>query len=850
MTIPPVHTHGNVPISPVVGTTVGTPLDALHAVNALLAEPWSSYIAAPAAAEGEAIRANLEGTTLAEAKGSAGSSHWKFSLKATNVNVDFDLTSPPGFSSLPQIQPAGSFTLEAPLAGTWRLAISGKLSAAAEVKLAGMGPSIGEHVDWGFGLDQIKLRTTVEFDGSVAAWPMLTRVTAAPALTLYGTGATQRFGTDVGFDTTIEPGLITLKTQLTNVSVDIGHVFDARLTANLTIKLRPSPTYSVDVAGRTIITMATVGLDLSVDGQLEFSLPNIGRQHAEFHLPVTATIPAPDMLSQFLSISGDGLPRELGKTDDSRGQTAVAPPNVDYAGVAEKVEKASRHSHMPFGAVFSIERRHADPSVHRHAAATPAGALLPFDEFYAKEEDSSLWTGHFLAAAALRQAATGDPDALKLVGDLLSGIERLFWVAEGDVVKDGQSSPGAKGGVFARSALPDTSKIRWWEADDNIAVDGRSYYERSDDEFVATRGSEATPHPASARTETPLSASARRDIPVHIPTTWRGIGCGDRNETDHPLSRDQYAGVFYGLFAAHQFVADDGIRLRTRVLMTKMLDFLLANDWNVPLPPEGAAIRTSYLGAFDHQLAFLRIGATIAPARFGGHYNRVAAASAASWLPIWLSAMEPMDGYFKFNLTHAVISPTLLAEEDPALRNNYRRAYDILRRATGHHRNAYFNLVRILVESPGDRAAASLIASGSNPHLSLAEEIKGTLAEWVARLDKVKSPSGLPTDKVPNPDYLLGLWPDVKLYTTISGGKVYISPFALAVDKRIGDGMGFAWERDPFRVGLRPGPHNTAPTTVDAGAGDPLREGPAVDYLLAYWLAVYLGVLPGAVAPT
>jgi hypothetical protein len=57
--------------------------------------------------------------------------------------------------------------------------------------------------------------------------------------------------------------------------------------------------------------------------------------------------------------------------------------------------------------------------------------------------------------------------------------------------------------------------------------------------------------------------------------------------------------MFFGLFAALQFVSDDGIRQRASGLMTRMLDYLFENGWNVPLRPEGA-ICTSYLGAFDH----------------------------------------------------------------------------------------------------------------------------------------------------------------------------------------------------------------------------------------------------------
>jgi hypothetical protein len=846
MTLPPSRPHRDVPLARPDIVAVEPPLDALAAVNALIAAPWSTNIAARATSEEEAIRQSLEGKTLADASGSWEGFGWEFSLRATGVNVDFDLTTPPGFSSLPQIQPAGSFTLEAPLGGTWHLMLSGMLSAKATIKapVVGVVASPSDSVAWGLGCDQIKLRATTEFDGSDAAWPKLTRVSIEPGLRVLVTGA-MSFEMHAGFDTTIEPGVITLKTRMTNLGFDIGHEFDGKLTADLTITLRPSPTYTVDVAGRPVLTVATIGLHLSLDGHVEFRLPKIGPpQKAAFHLPFDATIPAPDMLSQLLWISGDGLPRDVGRSTDPRGQTKAAPAGIDYAGAARTLETASRQTHMPFGAVFSIQRRHADLVAHGDGGSPSAGRPLAFDQFYAKEEDSSIWTGHFLAAASLRHAATTDPDALTLVGDLLSGIERLFWIAEGDVVKDGQRFPGRTGGFFARSALPDDSEIRWWEADENIAQ-GRSYYERVEGEIRATASApDLARHPAEALRPRPGLGTR-----PSVARTWRGIGCGDRGKKDHPISRDQYAGVFFGLFAAYQFVADDGIRQRTRVLMTRMLDYLLDSGWNVPLPPEGK-IYTSYLGAFDHQLAYLRIGKTIAPARFAGHYNRVAAASVAAWLPIWLSVLDPIPEYFKFNLSHAVVSPTLLAEDDPGLRQNYRRAYELLRRASAHHRNAYFNLVRILVELPDQRAAALLIPSGSNPDLNLADEIKGTLAEWLARLEHVKAPTGLPTDKVPDPGALVALWPEAIHYHTLDGGQPYLAPFPMPVDTRIGDGMDFAWERDPFQLGLKAGPNNAAPTKADASlAGDPLREGPAVDYLLAYWLAVYLGVLPGPTAP-
>jgi hypothetical protein len=80
----------------------------------------------------------------------------------------------------------------------------------------------------------------------------------------------------------------------------------------------------------------------------------------------------------------------------------------------------------------------------------------------------------------------------------------------------------------------------------------------------------------------------------------------------------------------------------------------------------------------------------------------------------------------------------------------------------------------------------------------------------------------------------------------------YQATIPLPVHGRIGDGMDFVWQRSPFGVGVhlhdsrRPFCEQTPPTPehIMTCGSDPGREGPGVDYLLPYWLSVYLGVLP------
>src|SRR5690349_18284677 len=49
-------------------------------------------------------------------------------------------------------------------------------------------------------------------------------------------------------------------------------------------------------------------------------------------------------------------------------------------------------------------------------------------------------------------------------------------------------------------------------------------------------------------------------------------------------SRDQYRGVFFGLAAAYDLVADNGVRSSIAGLATRLLDPLIAASWNIVMP--------------------------------------------------------------------------------------------------------------------------------------------------------------------------------------------------------------------------------------------------------------------------
>lgn len=309
-----------------------------------------------------------------------------------------------------------------------------------------------------------------------------------------------------------------------------------------------------------------------------------------------------------------------------------------------------------------------------------------------------------------------------------------------------------------------------------------------------------------------------------------------------------------GLAMAYQNVNDPEVHATAKKLIEDALDNLLRNNWNVILPPDNRIVPTSsYFGDFAKQLAYLRIGKTVNPDKYGRLYDQYAPAAELTWIPTWFSSIDPLFQYYKFNLSHAAFSPLLFLETDPSIRAKAMVGYNMLWGAIHHHKNAYFDLLHILVQTPAERAAMAASPSSPNSRISLTDEIKALLNEWLIRRSLVLGPNGLPRNDVANWQYQSQLWPGgVSLYASLGGNPHWVANFALPITGRIGRGMDFMWQRDPFQVGMdekirRPGAPPPTETEVLA-SGAPgihrLREGSAVDYLLAYYMAVYLGVVP------
>lgn len=814
------------------GRTTATPLEA---ANQLFGIPWGPF-GKQLEVDTEHTLEGYDGKKLAGGGGSVGITYkgvgvtakWSFGVKAQNVKAQVDLSAPPGLTAASPSEIA----FAAPRNGSWSFGLQGVLHPYAWVKVAGVKIWKNEDVyaPFAIGIKDFRVVARAELNSSVPDRPTLVRATVTPQLKLGGAGIFPGV-IPITFATTVEPGKITMRSTSLNLPLaDFGFA-DAHFNAVMTVVLEPSSLVrEIDndvIQARTEYMRISVKLKGKLTAEIRY-VPN-AKESFDFEiLSFKGQVPTFDALNDLLRLTKEPTPRSWGEGQQLGRAPAPVDSGVNYAAHATQIE-AGIPAHMPYGGVLSIDCE----SLNR--LKTP-GCTGPS---WAGDEDSAIWSGHYLAAESFRYAA-GDQTALTKVEAALAGIERLFWVTGDTAVGDGKrvlvASPT---GILARTAAPVILKGDKVLTDYGTPLGKRKcYYQRPEGGWTANRNRYSTLRDVPA---------AARESAKPVGRIWQGWGCGQ----DHPVTKDQYIGVFYGLATAHNLVPVPALQARIKKLVDEALDYLVVkNKWNVRLPPD-ERIEMTFLGDFPKQLALLRIGKTVDLPKWRQRYDDVAPAAAHAWIPIWFSAADPMFQYFKFNLSHAAVTSELLLETDPTIRAGFAYADSIMWRAVRHHRNAYFSLLRILMQTPDKRAAlAESKPSGSNPDLTVAEEIRSVLTDWIARVRVTGTSEGMPTGAVADPAAQVALWAShVREFVGLDGSVLRLADYALPIKARIGRDKDFVWQRDPFHTSYRgntAGCQRQPPTSADVErcGGRPNRIQPGVDYLIAYWLARYLNVLP------
>ncbi|NOT59576.1 MAG: hypothetical protein HOP19_05045 [Acidobacteria bacterium] len=347
---------------------------------------------------------------------------------------------------------------------------------------------------------------------------------------------------------------------------------------------------------------------------------------------------------------------------------------------------------------------------------------------YSRAGDAAIWTGHYLAAESFRYQATRSPEALANIKRSLAGIRLLLDVTGND--------------LLARFAMPAS-----WKYASSVTEEERR-------------------HCVYSRT---LNGE-----------TWLWFG---------NTSRDQYSGVFFGLGTAYDFVDDPQVRTEVRALVTRLLDYLIDNNWSVRMP--NGDISTTFAGRPEQRLNFLAIGRH-ANDKFASSYNLARIfASATVGSAIVVEVLEEHDSYFKFNLATINFFHLIRTEGNKTYRGRYLNAYQILRRTTDDHGNAHFNMIDRVLRGADARRDA---------------ETKTILNDWLKR---------------PRRDGWRDHRGDARF--PACGEDRACNP--IPVTERID--TDFLWQRSPFLLW---------------GGGYGKTENAGIDYLLPYWMARAFGV--------
>lgn len=347
---------------------------------------------------------------------------------------------------------------------------------------------------------------------------------------------------------------------------------------------------------------------------------------------------------------------------------------------------------------------------------------------YSRCGDSAIWTGHHLAAEALRYASTKSPAALENVRTALAGIQILFDVTASD--------------TLARCAFPVDSPFAAGMASEEInngvyrgTIDGKAW-------------------------------------------TWIGN-----------TSRDQYAGVFFGLTVVWNVVADVAIQNQVRALVTRAIDRLLAKNWSIVLPDK---ISTTFLLRPDQQLMLAKLARRVDPDKYNELYADLSKGAITMVIPITVDVQDDHSSYFKFNLAYDTFYG-LLAQgyAGSEVANLARGLYDRVRRTTESHGNAHFNMIDNAIRGQEDGRDA---------------QTRTMLATWLKR---------------PKRDDFVDLRSKYS-----SCGPADKACQVLPIDERVR--TDFLWQRSPFLL---------------YGGGTGTIEGPGIDYTLPYWMARFFKVI-------
>jgi hypothetical protein len=563
-------------------------------------------------------------------------------------------------------------------------------------------------------------------------------------------------------DLTSSPRLVITNTGATTVQVQVflpAGTWEVELAAQLE--------YDVSVGGLTIPIQigATVdvqniqGTEALVLDTTDPTLPvcsSVGKIQLNYNLDLSSTGtlsgPALTVLKPLIDTFVSGLVQaQLANFDALLAGLAGQP-------VASKIWGLGAPPRTPFGQQPDLEKAALAVSDDIQAVHVPYGGVVTAymsDPTYGQGTpthwegygDSAIWTGHYLAGETFRYAVTKDPKAQANAAKAIAAIEDML----------DAETPG--GGHLARCVVSATS---------------------------------------------PDAATLLQD-PDAFASTVRGqsVVC-----LGH-ISRDQYLGIMHGLACAYDYLDDLGIKQDAGSLMTRVVDYLVANGW-IAMEHDNVTMSAPFLQSPEKMIMFTALAAHVDPAKYQALRDQVGQLAWMTWVLDVPSALDPLGSYYKWNLGEGAMYESLRLETDPNRFMALMEAHAIDRRVIGHHENAYFQTI--------DTAIDPTLAATTAP------EILDELRRFVSRGRRDFTVTNSTDPSIAQGTYSAAL--------SVSGGTLAKGSstealYPVPVEKRCS--TDFLWQRDPF--------------SLDE-TGDPKRQAPGVDLVLPYWMARYYKLVP------
>jgi uncharacterized protein (TIGR03437 family) len=251
------------------------------------------------------------------------------------------------------------------------------------------------------------------------------------------------------------------------------------------------------------------------------------------------------------------------------------------------------------------------------------------------------------------------------------------------------------------------------------------------------------------------------------------------------VSRDQFAGVVFGLGVAFDMIDDPTTKSSISDLLTRVIEYPRGHDWKIP-EPDGSN-NLDFIPRPDYINAFLAIARHVNPTRFAGNtFEENVLLSVPIGTPIKVDTAND-DNYFKFNLDYINFYNLVRLNANQGSTDS-RGAYNTLRNHTASHLNAFFDII--------DRGL-------NGPNAARDAETSMLLDQWLQR---------------PRRDPYVDLTSKVTVCGTQACQPIPV-PLRVPTD--------FIWQRSPFQL---------------TGGGNGTAETAGIDYILPYWMARYYGV--------